>query len=70
MAPKVSATRQVIQTDEFASSSSPITKARRARATMPQSIRPLNMKEEHTLLTRGEETITSQATRASNSCVP
>jgi hypothetical protein len=37
---------------------------------MPQSFRPFNMEEERTLLTRGEETTTTQATRASNSHVP
>jgi hypothetical protein len=35
VAPRVSATRQVIQTDGLASASSPITKARGARAVMP-----------------------------------
>ncbi len=35
VAPKVFATRQVIQTDGLASGSSPITKAKRARAVMP-----------------------------------
>ncbi len=58
VAPRVSATRQVIQTDGLASGSSPITRARGARAVMPQSFRPLNMKEEHTLLARGEEITT------------
>jgi hypothetical protein len=58
VAPKVSATKQVIQTDGLASSSSPITRARGARAIMPQSFRPLNMEEERTLLARGEETTT------------
>jgi hypothetical protein len=37
---------------------------------MPQSFCPLNTKEEHTLLARGEETITPQAVRASNPNVP
>jgi hypothetical protein len=37
---------------------------------MPQSFRPLNTEEERTLLARGEETTTPQATRASNSRVP
>jgi hypothetical protein len=36
---------------------------------MPQSFRPLNMEEERTLLARGEETITPQVVKASNSCV-
>jgi hypothetical protein len=36
---------------------------------MPQSFYPLNTEEECTLLVRGEETITPQATRASNSHV-
>ncbi len=70
MAPRVSATRQVIQTDGLASGSSPITRARGARTVMPQSFRPLNMEEERTLLARGEETTTPQAVRASNSRVP
>jgi hypothetical protein len=59
VAPRVSITRQVIQTNGFASGSSPITRAKRARGIMPQSFRPLNTKEERTLLARGEETITS-----------
>ncbi len=58
VAPRVSATRQVIQTDGLASSSSPITRARGARAVMPQSFRPLNMEEERTLLAKGEDTTT------------
>jgi len=70
VAPRVSATRQVIQTDGLTSGSSPITRARRARAVMPQSFRPFNMEEERTLLARGEETTTPQAVRASNSRVP
>jgi hypothetical protein len=36
---------------------------------MPQSFHPFNMEEECTLLVRGEEIITPQAARASNSCV-
>jgi len=70
VAPRVSATMQVIRTDGFASGSSPITKARGARAVMPQSFRPLNMEEERTLLARGEETTTPQAVKASNFHVP
>jgi hypothetical protein len=70
VAPRVSATRRVIQTDGLTSGSSPITRARGARVVMPQSFHPLNMEEEHTLLARGEETTTPQAVRASNSCVP
>ncbi len=70
VAPIISATRQVIQTDGLAYGSSPITRARGARTIMPQSFRPLNMEEERTLLARGEETTTPQAVRASNSCVP
>ncbi len=69
MAPRVFATRQVIQNDELASSSSPITRARRAQAIMPQYFRPFNTEEERTLLARGEETTTPQAIRASNSRV-
>jgi hypothetical protein len=37
---------------------------------MPQSFHPLNTEEERTLLAKVEETITPQATRASNSRVP
>ncbi len=70
MAPIVSPTRQVIQTDGLAFGSSPITRARGARAFMPQSFHPLNMEEERTLLARGEETTTPQAVRASNFRVP
>jgi hypothetical protein len=36
---------------------------------MPQSFRPFDIEEERTLLMRGEETITPQVVRASNSCV-
>jgi hypothetical protein len=64
VAPKIFATRKVIQTDGLAFGSSPITKARGARTIMPQSFRLLNTKEERTLLARGEETTTPQATRA------
>ncbi len=70
MAPRVFAIRRVIQTDGLAFSSRPITRARGARAVMPQSFRPLNMEEERTLLAKGEETTTPQAVKASNSCVP
>jgi hypothetical protein len=70
VAPRVSATRQVIQIDGLASGSSPITKARGARSVMPQSFGPLNMEEERTLLARGEETTTPQVVRASNYRVP
>jgi hypothetical protein len=52
VAPKVFAIKQVIQIDELASSSSSITRARRARAFMSQSFCPLNMKKEHTLFAR------------------
>jgi hypothetical protein len=69
VAPRVSATKQVIPTNGLVSGSSPITRARRARAVMPQSFRPLNMEEKRTLLARGEETTTPQAIRASNSRV-
>ncbi len=58
-----------MQNDGLTSGSSPITKARGVRTVMPQSFRPLNMKEEHTLLAKGEETSTPQAIRASNSHV-
>jgi hypothetical protein len=70
VAPRVSTTRQVIQIDGFASGSSPITRARGARAIMPKSFRPINTEEEHTLLARGEETTTPQVVKASNSHVP
>jgi len=58
---RVFATRQVIQTDGLASSSNPITKVRGVQAVMSQFFHPLNMKEERTLLARGEETTTPQA---------
>jgi hypothetical protein len=69
VAPRVSATKQVIQTNGLTFGSNPITRARRARTIMPQSFHPLNTEEERTLLAMGEETTTPQATRASNSCV-
>ncbi len=69
VAPRVSTTRQVIQTNGLASSSSPITKAKGARRIMPQYFRLLNT-EQCTLLARGEETTTPQVARASNSHVP
>jgi hypothetical protein len=68
--PKVSATRQVIQTDELTSSSSSIIKARGIRGVMPQSFHPLHMEEKRTLLAKGEETTTPQTIKASNSHVP
>jgi len=61
---RVFATRQVIQTDGLASSSSHITRVRRARVVMPQYFHLLNTKEERALLTRGEETTTPQAVMA------
>jgi hypothetical protein len=70
VAPRVSTTRQVIQTDGLASSSSHITRARGAQTVMPQSFCPLNMKEERNLLAGGEDIITPQAAAASNSHVP
>ncbi len=70
VAPRVSATRQIIQTDGPAFGSSPITRARGVRVVMPQSFRPLNTEEECTFLARVKETTTPQAVRASNSCVP
>ncbi len=70
VAPKVSATRQVIQTNGLASSSSLITRARRARAVMPQSFCPFNTENEHTLLPKGEETITPKVAKALNVHVP
>jgi hypothetical protein len=50
MAPKIFATRQVIQINGLASGSSPITRARGAQTIMPQSFRPINTEEERTLL--------------------
>jgi len=70
VAPIVSATRQVIQTNGLAYGSSLITRARGVGIVMPQSFHPLNTKEERTLLVKGEETTTPQDARASNSCVP
>jgi hypothetical protein len=67
---RVFTTRQVIQTNGFTSGSSPITRAKRAQTIMPQFFCPLNTEEECTLLVKGEETTTSQATRALNFCVP
>jgi hypothetical protein len=69
VAPKFFANRQVIQIDELTPGSSPIIITRGVRIVMPQSFRPLNTEEEHTLLARGENTTTPQATKASNSCV-
>ncbi len=70
MALKVFATRQVIQINGLASSSTPITKTRGARVIMPQSFCLFNTEEERTLLARGEKTTTPQTARASNSRVP
>jgi hypothetical protein len=47
MAPRVSSTRQVIQTDGLTSGSNPITRARRAQVVMPQYFYPFNMEDEH-----------------------
>jgi len=69
IAPKVSSTKQVIQIDGLTLGSSPITRARGSRMVMPQYFCLFNTKEEHTLLARGEDTTTPQATKASNSCV-
>jgi hypothetical protein len=66
VAPRVFTTRQVIQIEGLAYGSSFITRAKGAQIIMPQSFCPLNTEEECTLLVRGEETITPQATRASN----
>jgi hypothetical protein len=65
VAPKVFATRLVIQTDGLVSNLSPITKARGVRAIMPQSFHLLNTEEKHTLLVRGEVITTPQVVRAS-----
>jgi hypothetical protein len=67
VAPRVFNTRQVIQTHGLTSCSSPITRVKGARAVMPQLFRPFNTKSEGTLLARGEEITTPQATRVSNS---
>jgi CRISPR/Cas system CMR-associated protein Cmr3 (group 5 of RAMP superfamily) len=69
VAPKVSATRQVIQTDGLEFGSSPITKAKGARVVMPQPFCPLNTEVERTLLAKEEKIITPQVARASNSRV-
>jgi hypothetical protein len=66
VAPRVSTTMQVIQTDGFASGSNPITKVKGAQTIMSQSFCAFNTKEERTLLARGEETTTPQVVRASN----
>jgi len=68
--PRVFAIRQVIQTDGLTFGSNPITRVRRTRVVMPQFFHPFNTNEEHTLLARGEETITPQVARVSNSHVP
>jgi hypothetical protein len=70
VAPKVFATRQVIQTNGLAYGSSPTIKVRGPRTIMPQSFCLLDTKEECTLLARGAETTTPQAAKASNSRVP
>ncbi len=54
VAPKVSATRQVIQTDGITFGSSFITRAKGLRVVMPQSFRPINTEKEHTLLAKGK----------------
>jgi hypothetical protein len=61
--PKISATRQVIETYGLASGSSPITKAKGVRTVMPQFFYPFNTEEDYTLLAKGEETTTPQAAR-------
>jgi hypothetical protein len=58
VAPRVSATRQVIQIDGLAFGSSLIIRARGALIIMPQSFSPFNTEEERTLLVRRKETIT------------
>jgi len=70
VAPKVSASRQVIQTDRLAFGSSPITRAKGVWAVMPQFFHPFNTEKKCTLLAKGEETTTPQAVRASNSRDP
>jgi hypothetical protein len=66
VAPRVSTTMQVIQTDGLASGSNPITKVKGAQTITSQSFCAFNTKEERTLLARGEETTTPQVVRASN----
>jgi len=68
--PRVYAIRQVIQTDGLTFGSNPITRVRKTRVVMPQFFHPFNTNEKHTLLARGEETITPQVARVSNSHVP
>ncbi len=70
VAPIIFTIKQVIQTDGLTFGSNLITRAKGVRVVMPQSFRPLNTKEECTLLARGEKTTTPQAARASNSHVP
>jgi hypothetical protein len=69
VAPRVFATRHIIQINGLAFGSGPITRATIARVVMPQSFHPLNMEEECTLLARGEETTTPQVVKGSNFCV-
>ncbi len=55
VASKIFTAKQKIHNNGLASGSSPITRAKGVRAVMPQSFRPFNMEEEHTLLAKGEE---------------
>lgn len=50
-------TKRVIQTDDLASSTAPITKSKEACADIPQSYRPLGEVQEHTFLAREESTM-------------
>jgi hypothetical protein len=70
VAPIISATRQLIQTDGLAFGSSPTTRAKGVQVIMPQSFCPLNTEKQCTLLARGEEIIKPQVVKASNFHVP
>ncbi len=59
MARRISTIRQVIQIDELAFGSHPITKAGGAPIVLAQSLHPLNTEEKRTLLAKGKETTTS-----------
>jgi hypothetical protein len=60
---RVSAIRQVIQINGLTSNSSPITRVRGVQTIVPQYFCLFNTEEKCTLLARGEETTTPQATR-------
>ena len=50
---------RVVQTNGLASSSGPMTRARQARAVIPQGFKPLTLEQERTYLARGEENASS-----------